>query len=216
MKTLIVVPCFNEEKKIGQVIDDIRTHNIDFIIVNDGSTDESAKIINKKKANVIYQLKNLGKGAALTRGFEYALSHGYDAIITLDSDGQHNTDEIESFIQNAPGTDIIIGNRLNNMKNMPLSRRFANKVSSFLISCLSRQKIYDSQCGFRLIRTKVLKKVCIKDSRFFAETEILLKASRLGFKIKNLPIDCIYADEISAFKPIEDTCKFIVNCLKNL
>jgi len=218
MKTCVVIPTYNEEKAIDGLINSIQLLGFDMVIVDDGSTDNTVKIATDKGVVVIRNLKNEGKGASLIKGFNYSLDKGFDAVVCMDGDGQHLPEEIPNFIRIAEHStsSIFVGNRMNKTRNMPLIRILTNKFMSWLVSQVARQKIYDTQCGFRLIKSDVLRKVTLKSSKFEIESELLIEASRAGFKIESVPIRSVYAGEKSQINPFFDTIRFIKFILKEL
>lgn len=211
MKTCVIVPTYNEAKAIGELIKQIRAQDFTVVIIDDGSQDNTAEIAQNSGAMVLRNKSNLGKGASLIRGFGYALDNNFDAVITMDGDGQHLPQDLPYFIRLAKYSDsgILIGNRMSKTKNMPLVRLITNKFMSWLISRLTGQKISDTQCGFRLIKRSVLEKLDLSTSRYETESEILIKSSRLGFKIESVPIRSIYNGEKSSINPFIDTLRFI-------
>ena len=218
MKTCVVIPTYNEEKAIGGLIDKIRGLGLDIVIVDDGSTDNTVKIAGEKGVALISNKVNEGKGTSLIKGFKYSLDKGFDAVVCMDGDGQHLPEEIPNFIRIAEHSNgsIFVGNRMSKTRNMPLLRILTNKFMSWLISQVARQKIYDTQCGFRLIKSDVLRKVSLRTSKFEIESELLIEASRLGFKIESVPIKSVYAGEKSQINPFLDTIRFIKFILKEL
>jgi glycosyltransferase involved in cell wall biosynthesis len=184
---------------------------VDFIFaVNDGSTDDSYEVEKSEtNANFIKHDKNYGKGKALRTGFEAALSLNYQFIITLDADLQHDPKNIPEFLEKINHYDIVIGNRLKNIKSMPFQRRLSNRITSFLLMVKTGQNILDSQCGFRLYSSEVLKKTKTVFSGFEAESEILVKAARKGFNIGFVDIPTIYGNEKSKMRPVQAIQGFI-------
>lgn len=211
MKICAVIPTYNEAKTIANIIQQIILQGMDVIVVDDGSMDNTFQIAMDNKAIVLRNDKNEGKGASLVKGFNYVIAHNYDAVITIDGDGQHDTADIKHFIRCAETSDcgILIGNRMHKPKDMPLLRFLINKFTSWLISLVTKQFIPDSQCGFRLIKKDVLKKIVFETNNYDSESELLLKASRLGFKIGAVPIDTIYRGEKSRINPFVDALRFI-------
>jgi glycosyltransferase involved in cell wall biosynthesis len=211
MNTCVIIPTYNEEKTIGSLINSIRSQNLDVITVDDGSHDNTYKIASDSGAIVLRNETNLGKGASLIKGFNYALAKDFDAVITMDGDGQHLAGDIPYFLRLAQNSEsgIFIGNRMQKTKNMPLTRILTNKFMSWLISRIAKQRIPDSQCGFRLIKRDVLNKINLVTSKFEIESEMLIKGSRLGFKIESVPIRTVYSDEKSRINPVIDTLRFI-------
>lgn len=199
-----VIPFFNEKKTLNLVLDET-LHYVKFVFaVNDGSNDDSyLEERNKINVNFIDLEKNYGKGNALRIGFESAVSSGFDSVVTLDADLQHDPKYIPELVKELSTFDIVIGNRLKNIKEMPLQRRFSNKITSFLLTLKTGQEILDSQCGFRAFRAEALKELKIKYSGFEAESEILIKAAKKGYKIGFVDIPTIYGNEKSKMKPLQ-------------
>ncbi len=211
MKTCVIIPTYNEAKRIGGLVKEIKQQGREVVVIDDGSQDNTAQIAKNNGAVVLKNQDNLGKGASLIRGFQYALDKCCDAIITMDGDGQHLPEDIPDFIRLAEFGDagVLVGNRMSKTKSMPLARFLANKFMSWLISTAAKQKIPDSQCGFRLIKKEVLQKLKLKTVKYETESEVLIKASRLGFKIGCVPIKTVYAGEKSQINPFIDTLRFI-------
>src|SRR5680860_18513 len=216
-KIAILIPAYNEEKHIDKVIKNCAVYNIDIIVVDDGSIDNTVQVIEKIKALELYRLlflkhsKNHGKGAALQTGFKYILEKKYQGVITIDADAQHETREIKDFLImiTTESPDLIIGNRLQNHKSMPRIRYFTNIFTSWIISLFAGKKIADTQSGFRYISCRLLKNVELRTKNFDTESEIILKAAWLGLKIKNIPISTIYhLDAVSEVSPFFDAVKF--------
>jgi len=210
MKTAVIIPAHNEAEGIQSLIKEIKKQDLDVIVVDDGSTDNTCKIASESKAVVLRNDKNLGKGASLIKGFEYALSKGYDAVLTMDGDGQHRPQDIHAFISAAQSAQygIIIGNRMTKTENMPRIRILTNKFMSWVISCITKQSIPDSQCGFRLIEKEVLQQIKLHTNNFEMESEMLIEAGRAGFAIKSVPVQTVYANERSHIHPVRDTIRF--------
>ncbi len=207
-----VIPAYNAERTIGKLIQKVSQFipMKDIIVVDDGSSDKTCEIASDLGVNVLKLYRNYGKGKALKTGFEYAKSQNYTAVLTLDADLQHNPDEIPKFFARFnEGFDILIGNRMKNLKPMPIERIFSNKTTSFLISMRTGQKILDSQCGFRLIKIDVIKNVDAKSDGFAFESEFLIKALLRGFKVGFVDIETIYNGERSYIKHFKDTFNFV-------
>lgn len=210
IKIAAVIPFFNEENFIFDVV--TRTLNyVDLVIaVNDGSTDNSAALLqNFENLILVSNEKNFGKGFALQKGFEKAVSLKAEIIITLDADDQHEPEMIPDFIEGIKDCDLVIGNRLHDISTMPLHRRFSNKITSFLLSKKLGIKIKDSQCGFRAYRLEVVEKVKTLFHGFEAESEMIVKAVRNNFKIKFIDIPTIYGNQKSKMKSLQAIKGFI-------
>lgn len=209
-KICAVIPAYNVDRHVGQLIRKIKNHNIDIVIIDDCSQDATASAAEKEGVYLIRRTKNGGKGAALRDGFDFALTKGYELIVTLDADGQHNPDEIEVFLDKISGGNagIVIGNRLHNPKDMPRRRLFVNKLFSKIISSVCGQNIPDALSGYRIIKKDVLKKIVLTSDRFDIDPEILIDAAKKGYIIDSIDIESIYSAERSNIRPFADTYRF--------
>jgi len=218
VKICIVIPTYNEAKAIGSLIRKIRQQELEVVVIDDGSRDNTAEIAKDNGAIVLRNQINEGKGASLIKGFHYAVSRDFDAVISMDGDGQHLPEEIPYFIRLATYSDsgIFIGNRMPKIKTMPYIRILTNKFMSWLISLVVKQNIPDTQCGFRLIKKGVLERINLRTSKYETESETIIKASRLGFKIESIPIKTVYEGEKSQINPVIDTLRFIKFILAEL
>lgn len=216
MSIPILIPVYNEQATIGQLVKECRRYSDSVYVVDDGSTDRSAQIAQNEGAIIIKHSKNKGKGASLRDSFAEILRKDFEVLITMDGDGQHDPVEIPKFIQEFKQTnaDLILGNRMDR-RAMPFIRRITNRFMSRLISSMVGQKIPDSQSGFRLIKTKVLKNINLKTSNFEIESEIIIKTGRMGCRIVSIPISTIYRREKSKIKPILDAVRFLRLVIKN-
>ncbi len=211
MKACVLIPTYNEAKTIGKLITAIESEGFDVLVVDDGSKDDTASIARNAGAVVIEHKINRGKGASLKAGFAYVLENGYDIALIMDGDGQHNPKDIKRFIKasQSTGADLIIGNRMQDTKSMPPIRWLTNKWMSGFISKLCGQHIPDSQCGFRLIKRRVIERIKLVSSKYDTESEILIRAGKKNFKLSSIPIKSIYNGEASDIHPIKDALRFI-------
>lgn len=210
MKTLVIVPAHNEGATIKDLVTRIKKHNLPVLVVDDGSTDNTSQEIKDLQITVITNQRNSGKGSTLIKGFTYAIENGFDAVITMDGDGQHLPEDIPVFLAAAQKSShgIIIGNRMTDTAAMPTVRLMTNVFMSWTISKLAGQRIQDTQCGFRLIRREVLQQIPLSMRKFELESEMLLEAGRAGISIKSVTIKTIYASDKSHIRPIRDTFRF--------
>jgi glycosyltransferase involved in cell wall biosynthesis len=215
-----IIPAYNASLTISELIEKISEFidKSDIVVIDDGSKDETFAIAQNAGVVVLKHERNKGKGEALKTGFKYALEKNYDALLTIDADLQHDPSSIPDFLQRANDnfSGIIIGSREINLKKMPLARWLSNSLTSLILSILSGQTIRDSQSGYRLISTQVLKKVKLKAKKYDLESEILVKAGRKGFKIYAVPIRTIYHGGKSFINPFVDTARFIKLMWKTL
>ena len=211
MKICAIIPVYNEERHIKKVIEKTLKYIKDVLVIDDGSTDQTPSEIAKTPVRVFRHQKNLGKGEALKSAFK--LTMDYEAVIIIDGDEQHDSDEIPNFLRMADQYDLIIGSR-EKRKYMPLINKISNNISTWIISRLAHQNILDSQSGYRLIKRKLIDSLDLKTERFETETEIIIQAAKKGFKIGHLPIKTIYQTEKSHFHKTKDTLRFIKYFLK--
>jgi len=212
MRVWIIIPAYNERFRLAGILDELKSKNFSILVVDDGSIDNTYEAAGKKADFVIRNEKNLGKGMSLKKGIDYLLKEtDFDYLVTMDADGQHSPSDLNKFLRKArDGAYFIVGNRMSNPIGMPKLRIITNKFMSWLISRIARQRIPDTQCGFRLIKREVLEKINIETNNFEIESEILIKAARSGFPIKSIPIRSIYFKSLhSRINPFVDTIRFI-------
>ena len=204
---LAIIPCYNVGVACKPVLTQALRHVDICIAIDDGSTDNTAAVIQELKLpglELLQHRTNLGKGKALVTGFRHAIQSypERDSIITLDGDGQHDANLIPNFIQQheQENADLVYGNRMTNLRGMPLHRQWLNALSNNLVSSICKLRIHDSQCGFRLYSTKLLRLMIdeLKSERYELETEILIRACQQKLKISWVPIPTIYSAETTA------------------
>lgn len=205
-----VIPFYNEENTIGKTIELVAKFAHLIIAINDGSTDNSEiNIRGSEKVIVLNHKKNFGKGKALRAGFEESIKRNSKYTVTIDADLQHDPAYIPEFIKAINKYDVVIGNRLHDVTNMPLQRRVSNFLTSFFLSKKLNVKIIDSQCGYRIFKTEILKDMMPDNNGFEAESEIIVKAARKNYKIGFINIPVIYGNDSSKMKPWQAIKGFI-------
>jgi glycosyltransferase involved in cell wall biosynthesis len=189
-----IVPAYNAESTAGQVVKDVRRNLPRTLIigVDDGSTDDTGAVLRAGCDEVITFEKNRGKGAALRAGFQSAIDKGAAAVLTIDSDGQHDAAFAPALVKALGEADIAIGTRDLTGQGVPFHRRIANMISSAATRAVSGGAVRDSQSGYRAIKTEVLRKVSAVGDRYEFETDFIIRAARAGFKTANIPISTIY------------------------
>ena len=205
---LALIPAWNEEAHIAPVVETTRNH-LGVLVVDDGSNDETLVLAAAAGATVVCHDKNLGKGRALVTGFNWAMERGYDAVLSLDADGQHDPNEIPKFLKayREDAGDLIIGQR--NFRQMPFPNRYANLIGTWLLTLALKHRIYDNQCGYRLHTRKLLESLDLISSGFELEVEVVVRAVCKGFQIGWVPIRTIYGTgKASYFHPFHDTRRF--------
>jgi glycosyltransferase involved in cell wall biosynthesis len=190
------------------------------VVVDDGSQDDTHLSASKAGALVFQHTKNCGKGMALLTGFSYMLKNGFDAVITLDADNQHDPCEIPQFLKcyQEEKADIIIGSRMHEREKIPRYRYVPNQVGVACISWAAGCHIEDTQSGYRLYNRKVIQSIRTTTKGYHTETEILIKAGKKGFIIVTIPIEPIYfphAQGTSYYRPIIDTYLICITFLRS-
>ncbi len=206
-KVLVLIPAFNEEERIGGVIRKAKEY-VPVLVVDDGSVDGTSRLAEELGATVLIQQPNQGKGAALMRGFEYAITQGYDAVITLDADGQHDPDEIPAFL-NAfeEGGDLVIGER--DFRKMPFPRNISNTIGTWSFSNALGQYCPDNQSGYRLHSRRLIQSALdSSETNFEFEVEIIVRCILKSYQLAWVPIKTIYAGENSHIKPFRHIWHF--------
>jgi len=205
-----VIPAYGEEKHIGDVVRRTRQQLDHVLVVDDGSNDQTAARAREAGAEVIVHPQNRGKGEAIKTGLRHWLDRQFTYVVILDADGQHLPEEIDRFVNAASTLDaqLFIGTRMNDLSGMPPLRRIVNRYMSKRISRTCGQRIPDTQCGFRMLHRQLVPDVLGGANRFDYETEMLIFASRKGYRIESVPISTVYSDEVSSIHPIRDTIRF--------
>ena len=220
-QTAAVIPAYNDEKHIGDIVRRTRERLHHVVVIDDGSTDQTAHSAREAGAEVIVHNQNRGKGEAIKTGLEHWFvaaspsSSGPDRqikwAILLDSDGQHLPEEIDRFLSAADAATqpaFFIGTRMNNLAGMPFVRRVVNRYMSRQISRLCGQEIPDTQCGYRMVDRQLVPELLRGGHRFEYETEVLIIASRKGYRIESVPITTVYTDQVSKIHPMRDAIRF--------
>jgi glycosyltransferase involved in cell wall biosynthesis len=210
----VLVPAHNEAGRIGNVVSASLRH-LPVVVVDDGSTDESARDAEVAGATVLGQEPNQGKGAALRAGFRWALDHDFEAVITIDGDGQHDPAEIPAFLgayaaRTVAGqpTELIVGHR--EFATMPPIRRLANVLGTAVLSSAVGRWIPDNQSGYRLVGRRLMN--AMLDSRedgFAFEVEMIAICLRERWSIAWVPVRTIYGDETSHIEPRHHLREFL-------
>ncbi len=210
-QTAAVIPAYQDEKHIGDIVRRVRQRLDRVLVVDDGSNDQTAQRAREAGAELIVHDQNRGKGDAIKTGIGHWLDREVTWVSLLDSDGQHVPEEIDRFIAAAASAtqpSFFIGNRMNNVAGMPVIRRVVNRYMSRRISRLCGQIIPDTQCGFRMLERQLIPELLGGGDRFDYETEVLIIASRKGYRIESIPITTVYSDQVSKIRPLRDALRF--------
>jgi glycosyltransferase involved in cell wall biosynthesis len=211
-QTAAVIPAYQDEKHIGDIVRRTCERLDHVLVVDDGSTDQTGQRAREAGAELIVHNQNQGKGDAIKTGLEHWLSRQVTWVILLDSDGQHLPEEINRFLTaaaHATHPTFLIGNRMNNVTGMPFIRRVVNRYMSRQISRVCKQEIPDTQCGFRMLDRQLIPELLGGGDRFDYDTEVLILVSRKGYGIESVPITTVYTDQVSKIRPLRDAIRFL-------
>jgi len=204
------IPAFQPAASVADVVR--RTHAVieEVLVVDDGSTDGTGDAARGAGADVVAHPANRGKGAALVTAFRTLFGRGCDAVVTVDADGQHLPEEIPRLLEAARGgADLVLGTRDHLFAEMVAARRVANRLSSWAISWAAGQRLSDVQTGFRLYTRRVVEATGFPETRFDAESAVVVRASRRGFRIVTVPVRLGFADgrTTSHYRPLVDSLR---------
>ncbi|MBS0431351.1 MAG: glycosyltransferase family 2 protein [Proteobacteria bacterium] len=208
----VLIPCLNEERAIGPLLQSVLAHCDDVIVVDDGSDDRTPQIVSALPVTLLRHPQRRGKGEALRTGFREALARGYDAVLTMDGDGQHLAADIPRIVDAAacyPG-HIVIGARMLNRTQQPGARHAANNFADWGISWGCGRPIADTQSGQRWYPRAAVELVDLRSQDFVFEAAVLIAASRdLDMGVVSIPIESRYQGEfrLSHFRPIRDVSR---------
>lgn len=199
MKLLIILPAYNEEEKIGEVLSNLPRRiegisEIERLVIDDGSTDKTSEIAQKFKTTVLKHVINRGLGGAIGTGFEYARNSNADIVVTFDSDGQHRSQDIKPLIKPIleKKSDVVIGSRFIKLKQMPPDRILINILSNIATYILFGIYTSDSQSGLRAFNKRAIFKIDIKTQKMEVSSEIFKEIKRNNLKFTEIPIQAIY------------------------
>ena len=208
-RLIAVVPAYREGPRIAAVVRGAQAF-LPVVVVDDGSTDDTAAQASAAGATVIRQVPNQGKGAALRAGFRHALDAGAEAVVTLDADGQHDPAEIPAFLAafEVSRPDLVIGRR--DFSAMPPVRRASNAVGGLLLSSALGVRIPDNQSGYRLIGRRLVEVMLeSRETGFEFEVEMIARCIALDLSMAWVPIRTIYAGEPSHIRPLAHFRSFV-------
>jgi glycosyltransferase involved in cell wall biosynthesis len=217
-RVMVLIPALNAAATLEPVIRAARELLPDVVVVNDGSRDATGTAAERAGALVLTHDVNRGKGGALKTGFAYALEHGYDAVITLDADGQHLPSDIPRLLAAFDGASshLIIGSRRHLFHGMRPRRRLANKFSAWAIATGSGTSVDDSQSGFRLYSRALLEQIPLRTDGFDMESEVIVRAGVRRMNVVSVPIGLGFVDGLttSHFRPVRDVLRILWTALR--
>ena len=203
-RTLTALPVYNEARYVTAVVDGARTYCNDVLVVDDGSTDGTAAVLAPRKdIHVVTHPQNRGYGAALQSAFAFAIERGYDLLVTIDCDGQHQPQLIPRFVDAAADADVVSGSRYLRRfpgdSDPPEDRRRINQALTDEINRRLGLKLTDAFCGFKAYRTAALRKIKLRETGYAMPLEFWVRAAQLGLKVVEVAVPLIYLDESRSF-----------------
>ena len=212
MKVCALIPAYNEAATIGRVVAGARAHVAQVLVVDDGSTDATGAVAAAAGADVLRLDRNSGKGTAIRAGLSRVLRGDATHVLFMDGDLQHRPQEIPGLVSEAAasGAAMVIGERVFVRAQMPPSRYWANVIGSWALATLMGVDLQDTQSGFRLVRTDVLRTIELDATGYEFETELVVKLARRRARIARVPIAAVYGAEKSKIRPVRDTSRNVI------
>lgn len=209
MNAVAIVPAFNEARSIAEVVTGLRGVVSHVLVVDDGSTDQTAARAREAGAEVLSRGTNTGKGSAVRAGLAHVMTGPFTHVLFLDGDLQHRPSEASRLLDAAErtGADLVLGQRQFSREGMPAARYHANRIGSRALSWFVGAPVQDSQCGFRVCRLEALRDLPLRARGYEIETEMLVKLRRRGARLASVPITAVYGAERSKLRPVRDTTR---------
>jgi glycosyltransferase involved in cell wall biosynthesis len=214
VRVIALIAALNEAGTIARVVTGIQPHVQSVVVVDDGSTDDTAVVARASGATVVSHEVNRGKGSAIRTGLAHVLaSPDVTHVLLLDGDMQHLPEEAPRLIAAAvqANVDLVVGERQFDREAMPRSRYYANMLGSRVLSAFMGVPLHDTQCGYRLYKADMLRRLKLRATGYDIETEMLVKVGRLGGSIEHVPVTAIYQGVRSKLRPVRDTSR---TCLR--
>jgi glycosyltransferase involved in cell wall biosynthesis len=205
----VTIPAYQAGPSVGEVVRGSLALADEVLVIDDGSTDDTAEAARRAGARVISQPENRGKGAALALAFRDLFPRGFEVVVTVDADGQHLPSEIPKLFAVEPGADMVLGIRDHLFAQMSRVRRASNRLSSRIISAVAGIDLPDIQTGFRAYSRRLIETVGFPETRFEAESAVVVRAGRNGFKVVTVPVKLGFADgrTTSHYRPLVDSLR---------
>lgn len=211
LRVVAVIAAFNEGPHIGEVVRGTRPHVDTVVVVDDGSTDDTATAAARAGAEVVRHPGNRGKGVAVRSGLAAVRGRGFTHVLLMDGDLQHRPSDVPRLIaaaaDPAAAADVIVGARSFDRAQMPASRYWSNVIGSWALGGLVGVPIRDTQSGFRLIRLAALEPLALSSTGYEIETEMLIRLARRGAAVREVPVALAYDGAPSKLRPVRDTTR---------
>ncbi|MFO0881440.1 MAG: glycosyltransferase family 2 protein [Gemmataceae bacterium] len=204
MRVLTAVPVYNEVRHVERVLAEVRRFSQDILVVNDGSTDGTAEVLARQTGIAVHtHSKNRGYGAAINSAFAYALQQGYDVLVTMDCDGQHEPSRIPLLLEAIDNADIVSGSRyLRDFRqdtSAPQDRQRINQIVTSELNARFGLHLTDAFCGFKAYRSNALTRLHITETSWGMPLQLWVQAARAGLRIKEVGVPRLYLDPTRAF-----------------
>ena len=217
MKILIIIPAYNEENNINDLINKVNNTGYDYLVINDHSNDNTKDILNDNNINCINLPNNLGLAKVLQVGYKYAYQHNYNAVATLDGDGQHNPEYLNDLFKEIDnGYEYILGSRFLNKKKPYNLRMIGSRILTILIKILTGTKVNDPTSGMKVIAGNLLQELS-NDFNYVAEPDMIVSILKKGFKLKEVQVDMNDREQgISHFSNKMNTIKYMLKVITSI
>jgi dolichol-phosphate mannosyltransferase len=209
MRVLTAIPVYNEERHVERVLEEVRRYAGDILVVNDGSTDRTGELLARQEGiRVVSHPRNRGYGAALKSAFDFALEGGYDVLVTMDCDGQHEPARIPVLLEAIHDADIVSGSRyLRDFRqdgSAPQDRRRINQIVTGELNGAYGLNLTDAFCGFKAYRREALARLNITETSWGMPLQLWVQAAHAGLRIKEVGVPRLYLDPTRAFGGVLD------------
>lgn len=211
-----VIPAFDCGATISPVVAGALRHVGWVVVIDDGSRDDTAAQAAAAGATVRSLRRNSGKGAALRAGIDLALELGVQSVALLDGDGQHDPDDLPVLLAawDLGLCDLLVGTRLQDARRIPRARFWTNYIGTRILTWMTGYELEDSQSGYRILSAELLRKLRLRSDDYAIESEMLIKAGRLGARLGHAPVRTIYEGETSHFRPLRDTVRIALAAIR--
>lgn len=206
----IAIPAYEAAPSIADIVRRSFAQLDEVLVVDDGSTDPTLAEARTAGARTLRYPANAGKGVALRGAFDDLFGRGFRAVVTIDADGQHLPEQVPRLLETwRSGADLVIGSREHLFEAMSAVRRTSNRWSSYLISIAAGEPLADVQCGFRLYTRDLIRSTGFPEARFEAESAVVVRAIRKGFRIRTVPVELCFVDGrlASHYRPVVDSLR---------
>jgi len=209
-----LIPAYNCADRVGAVVRGVRRHVPDVFVVDDGSSDATGEAARSAGAHLVVHETNLGKGPSIRTGLAVLLGQAYSHILMLDADGQHDPEDAPHFLAMAAEADFVLGNRLWAPEAIPAKRYWTNFIGTRALQLMTGFPLEDSQCGYRLVSSAILRRMGLVGNRYSIDTEIIVRAGKLRARFAHVPVRVIYEGAVSHYRPLKDTVHIVLSAAR--